>query len=329
MADSRDPDFNLTNGRGYMLEGNYAAANRLDLQTLPWKTTFGFNIHPAIRIKQDARIADIATGTDLWVIEVARELPAASVLCLNIDLAKAPHESWMPANVSLRVWNILEEIPDDLLGNFDFIHVRLAVLVIRNSDPQPLLQRIMKLLKPGGYLQWDELNYAGITVETTNTLAKIHALDRFRDMIVSRVRSDWTVKLAEFAKHEGFEDTNIDHFDGKKETTGPHKTTSYFMTIDEFASRLEEDGTKMKEIIQDARQEIYEGGAIFMPKIICVARKPEDGKSRDPAAAWYREEIGPRLKPAMQEVYHKWVGLSGDALNARLHEIVSWLRSPL
>ncbi|PQE27514.1 UMTA methyltransferase family protein [Rutstroemia sp. NJR-2017a BBW] len=277
MQDIQSPDFNLANGRGYLLQQDYAAAGRLNLQLFLWKTTFGFNIHPSIHLQSNASIADIATGTALWAVEVAREIPAATVFGLDIDLSKAPHEEWLPSNLSLRKWNLFEEVPEDLLGKFDLIHVRLLVLVIENSDPTPLLRNIMKLLKPGGHFQWEELNYIEAEVKTVNASADISALDRFKDMIVSRGRNDWTVKLADFATKEGFGDANMYYFDDKLELIPAHME-NYLMVMSEFASRVEANGLKQEgAVMRDIMEKAYQGGgAVHMPKVVCVAQKPQD-----------------------------------------------------
>jgi hypothetical protein len=55
-----------------------------------------------------------------------------------------------------------ENLPKDLVGKFDIVHVRLFLLVVRNNDPVPILRNLLKLLKPGGYLHWQEY-------ETSNT----------------------------------------------------------------------------------------------------------------------------------------------------------------
>lgn len=44
---------------------------------------------------------------------------------------------------------------------------------------------------------------------------------------------------------------------------------------------------------------------------------------------WYAKDIGPRLKPVIEEAYLNWTGLSGDALITRLHDIVNTLSQPL
>jgi hypothetical protein len=80
-------DFHLVDDHGYPLEYSHRASVRLNLQHLLWRETFGFSIHPSIQVtatsgdgeKNDTalNIADVACGTGLWLMDVARELPRA------------------------------------------------------------------------------------------------------------------------------------------------------------------------------------------------------------------------------------------------------------
>ncbi|RAL17553.1 2EXR domain-containing protein [Aspergillus homomorphus CBS 101889] len=45
-------------------------------------------------------------------------------------------------------------------------HVRLLVLVLSGVGPKPVLRHLFQLVKPGGYLQWDELDCVNMFVET-------------------------------------------------------------------------------------------------------------------------------------------------------------------
>jgi SAM-dependent methyltransferase len=46
------------------------------------------------------------------------------------------------------------DLPDSLVGKFDVVHVRAFTAVVKNNDPAPVIANAIKMLKPGGYLQW-------------------------------------------------------------------------------------------------------------------------------------------------------------------------------
>lgn len=140
-------DFGLADGQGYMLDKSHSAACRLNLQFYLWKTAIGFNIHPSIPVSESFTIADVAVGTGAWLLNVARTLPNATFEGFDNDLSQAPHQKWLPQNVSMRHWDIFDEVPEDLVAKFDFVHVRLLVMVIE-GHPEGVIRNLFKMLKP-------------------------------------------------------------------------------------------------------------------------------------------------------------------------------------
>ncbi|MCJ1261079.1 hypothetical protein MMC22_000943 [Lobaria immixta] len=278
----KTPDFHLADGRGYMLDRSYNAAVRLNLQHYLWKAALKFNIHPSIPLPdpgQDARIADVATGTAIWLAEVAHELPNVQLDGFDIDLTQAPPKEWLPSNTRLRHWNIFDDTPDDLLGKYDIVHVRLIVLVVRNSDPRPVIRNLVKLLKPGGYLQWDELSYPDSYIKTIDKSLQTPRLREIREMSFSRGRNNWTVQLDVSLTEEGFQDARLYRFEDSPELAKAHGEL-YMLTLDEFASGCARAGnideaSKIHQLLQAAYQESLGGAIYIMLRVVCVARKPE------------------------------------------------------
>jgi len=211
MASSKS-DFSLTDSHGYTFERSHLEAFRLNLQFYLWKDALKFNIHPSIPAFNSSAIADVATGTAIWLIDVARSLPSAQLDGFDIAVTQAPHQKWLPSNIAIRHWNIFEDVPDDLIGKYDIVHVRLLVLVIDNADPRAVMRNLFKLLKPGGYLQWDELDIVNMTVKKASPSIQSPALDQLCQMSRGEGRFDWTLQLAMVMTEVGFEDAKLEHF---------------------------------------------------------------------------------------------------------------------
>ena len=47
------------------------------------------------------------------------------------------------------------------------INVRFFMCVVQNGDPTPILQKIKRMLKPGGWVQWTEMDLETLAMETT------------------------------------------------------------------------------------------------------------------------------------------------------------------
>ena len=282
--DQAAPDFNLANGRGYLLDRNFIAASRLNYQFYLWKDSLGFNLHPSIALSQDkVSIADVATGTAIWLIDVSRELPTAELEGLDIDLSQAPKAPWLPPHLRLREWDVFNGVPDDLVGKYDVVHVRLLVLVVRNSDPREILTKLEKMLKPGGFLQWDDLNYPGTHVKTISEGLETPALDELRELVYSRGRNDWTLKLAEIASELGFEDAKLYHFEDRAELAKANGE-QHLLTMEEFAVRLasvdkKAEAMKLEQLLGRVQDESSCGAALSMPRVVCVAKKRQSNVS--------------------------------------------------
>lgn len=121
---------------------------RLALQQYVWQQALGYNIHPRIpQLPETAKIADVAAGTGLWLIEVGRQLPpTVSLNAFDITLRQAPPKPWLPENMDLHNWNIFDEPPSQFQGIFDLVHVRLVTVVIKEHDPTTVMRNLGKLL---------------------------------------------------------------------------------------------------------------------------------------------------------------------------------------
>ena len=52
----------------------------------------------------------------------------------------------MPRNINFSVFDATAPPPQDLVGKYDIVHVRLLACAVRNGDPTPFLKNIVFLL---------------------------------------------------------------------------------------------------------------------------------------------------------------------------------------
>lgn len=141
----------------YPLNRDYLASARLHLQQQIWTASLGYLLYPSIPLKDNTLIADVGCGTGIWSLEVARQLaPGSKIEAYDLSLAQCPPREWWPENVTFNELDIFEPIPEQLVGRYDVVYLRLFVCVTQSRDPIELLRALLKLLKPGGYLQWQE-----------------------------------------------------------------------------------------------------------------------------------------------------------------------------
>jgi SAM-dependent methyltransferase len=285
--------FNLGNELDYMLDRSYTAASRLNYQFYLWKDSLQFNLHPSIQLPEEdstpVRIADLATGTAIWLLDLLRDPAVTRYTSIrldgfDIDLANAPLPEWLPTPITLRQLSIFETVPSELHGKYDVVHLRLLVLVVQNSDPLPIINQAHQMLKPGGYIQWDDLNYPDSEVVKGNAMSDVAtpAHDAFLKFAQSNGRNDWVLDLPYhlMSRHGGFEDAHLCNYTDRVELRKANGD-QYILVMEEFSARLKcagkmDDALNIDLMIRGLAEESRLGVGLSMPKTVCVARKKVD-----------------------------------------------------
>ncbi|KAJ5093494.1 hypothetical protein N7456_009355 [Penicillium angulare] len=122
-------------------------------------------IHPAIPTDNITAVADIGTGTGVWLEDLAKILPFSKSLNLHgFDISSA---QFPPGNevivsgkpsIPLTVHDALNPYPVEHQGRYDLVHIRLLVAGIKEDDYAVVLKNARDLLKPMGYIQWEEVD---------------------------------------------------------------------------------------------------------------------------------------------------------------------------
>ncbi|KAJ6151535.1 hypothetical protein N7470_007132 [Penicillium chermesinum] len=253
MSSTIESGFHLADSKGYMLGRGHAAA-----------------CPPAI--------ADVGTGTSIWLLDVARSAPDATLDGFDIDLSNTPPAQWLPKGLTLHNWSVFDPAPENLVGKYDVVHLRLLILVVENSDPVPVIRNVARLLKPGGYIQWDDLNYPDTHVEKADSTRETPAFDRLRQFVYSSGRHDWVMNLASILEQNGFTGAHLYHFRDRCDLITANGE-QHLATMEEFAKSLDkksmtEDAANIRKLLEDVEDEARHGVALSMPRVVAVAQKP-------------------------------------------------------
>lgn len=65
---------------------------------------------------------------------------------LDISIESTPPMQWLPANVTFRQWDVHSDVPDDLIGVYDIVHISPLTFVIKNEAIPAVMGRLLKLL---------------------------------------------------------------------------------------------------------------------------------------------------------------------------------------
>ncbi|BCS17813.1 class I SAM-dependent methyltransferase [Aspergillus puulaauensis] len=168
----------------YVLIRSNAESERLEKQFNSWQANIGYLIHPSIAQHDDMRIADVGTGTGIWLQQLAKVLPPSTRLD-GFDLSDSMFSrDNLPGNIKFHYQNFLQPFPEEVLGKYDLVHVRVMVLALSSDEWEPAVRNLMTLLRPGGYLQWVDCAAHDCVVKGPDGANPTHA-QRYMDIFQS------------------------------------------------------------------------------------------------------------------------------------------------
>ncbi|KZZ92046.1 hypothetical protein AAL_06256 [Moelleriella libera RCEF 2490] len=279
----------------YALLRDCNASSRLTAQHFLWKDLLGFLVHPDIPTRAaDLKVADVATGNgvwqggfipassheaetehfaapSIWLQDLARDRPSpAEFHGFDISLDQVGPRQWVPANVQYHQWNLFEEPPQAFVGYFDVVHVRLITVVVKNNDPRPVIANLIKLLKPGGHLQWDEVDTIGCSIKAVPGAAAASNLDVLFNQL--KGSDTWKYELCAILDTNGCKDSQIHAYEYG---LGFARLWSdiYVSTWKEFAENVLKTPAESRELESKAMADTRNGAAIMVPKLVWVATK--------------------------------------------------------
>ncbi|KAF4964598.1 hypothetical protein FSARC_7504 [Fusarium sarcochroum] len=105
-------------------------------------------------------IADVGAGTGVWLRDFAPEVSSDARLDgYDIDESKFLPSENLPSNVKLYFGDVFKPFPQELIGQYDLVHVRLLMVALKADEWEPAARNLKTLLKPGGYILWDETGF--------------------------------------------------------------------------------------------------------------------------------------------------------------------------
>ena len=86
-------------------------------------------------------------GGSIWLIDLVNLVPTSARLDgFDISASQFPTKEWLPPNVLLHCLDIFDKIPANLHGQYDIINVRYFCLVVRDNNPTPMIDNLLKML---------------------------------------------------------------------------------------------------------------------------------------------------------------------------------------
>jgi SAM-dependent methyltransferase len=268
--------------------------DRLDEQHVFTTKTFGFLIHPNIKIASpNAKIADVGAGSGAWLLDVAKHSPSTyQFIGYDLTASGFPASEKLPSNVAFKTHDMTATFPASELGTYDVVAVRFVSSVAERAEWIKSVANLMTLLKPGGWLQWiDSCNfqiYNSVAGTSRAACQEIFdGLEPFRQkkepVIGIMMRESGNVKRIESFQEVGFVEVHEDVFSSDRLQDLPARDTMtrniLVCFIDCLKSLIGVDGSgwtseRIDVLAEKAMQEVDQGAYHTLDQICIVGRKP-------------------------------------------------------
>ncbi|KAH9884988.1 S-adenosyl-L-methionine-dependent methyltransferase [Xylariomycetidae sp. FL2044] len=264
----------------YVFTRDFLDNNRINLMHHFWTKVFGYLIHPKIPTERsDLRVADIGTGTGIWLLDVGEQVSKSARLDgLDVSFKAAPPPESLPSNVALRHWDVRDDVPEDLVNVFDIVHVRFFSLVIMNEEVPSVVDKLFKLLRPGGYLQWGEPDMESIRIDKSKPENKTDNLSKLmKTMAVQdpRFSPKWATKLPEIFAASGFVDVDKHICDAPPHLSFMlHECGLIMHELIARKTKNEEMARQLEHLLPQAVEETREGAYVSAVRWTVIGRKP-------------------------------------------------------
>lgn len=148
----------------YQLARGGGEIDRLNSQS-DWSLALahGMILHPSIPLREISTIADVATGTGIWITTLASHLKGKSkqhggrkhtFVGFDVSDAQFPtNEHWEKEDGAERgerpefvVHDMTRPFPSEYHQAFDLVHIRLVVVAVKTKDLPKVLRNVAEIL---------------------------------------------------------------------------------------------------------------------------------------------------------------------------------------
>ncbi|KAI0411482.1 hypothetical protein F5X98DRAFT_46755 [Xylaria grammica] len=270
----------------YFLDGNPEELERLQLGQEIISDCFRKLVFAPVDLESPGlRVLDSATADGLWLRDLCECSPSSSrdaQTYIGTDITSIYFPRAGIPGVQLYEQSITKAWPSEWNCTFDLVHQRMALAAAGKGDVREALQRLIGLVKPGGWIQLVEPDHSASATPAMQDFFKLLS-DVFAFMGTS---TGYATQLHKWLAEEGLESVEERVFDvplGKSSRNDALSKKSARM-IELVMKGLIEVGrtiptllsaTELDTLIQRAQEELAQTGDIF--RLHCVwGRKPSN-----------------------------------------------------
>ncbi|PQE12642.1 UMTA methyltransferase family protein [Rutstroemia sp. NJR-2017a BBW] len=225
----------------------------------------------------------------IWLLDLAKELSKSKISGqldgFDISTKMYPPSITLPNNVRLDTLDIFQPIPEALRGWYDV--TSLSGNPERRSKTSAgqyphTLEYVSHIIEPGGYIQWDDSDFGNIYCPSSNPELKCINLEKMREWIykvpLSRLGGisnfKWISELGHIFQSRDIAVIQDGLFAQDDDIAYSHAwTTMHMMGLGELASASGEGSKEVHELLEEAAEEVRQGGSFNIDLVSVVGRK--------------------------------------------------------
>lgn len=239
--------------------------------------------------KPNLRIADISCGTGIWLLDLLPSChPTTEFFALDLNTAQLPPDPWLPPSITPIQFNLYDDdLPDGLHeASFNIINISIVFSFVKDDRIEKVFRNITRLLKPGGYLQWTELDGYNAECISPRPQYRASAVPHFAKelwTLIGETCCSWPSRLDEIMAKQGLHDTICRRPPPKQDKLKiwmqdflmVHKEISDLFAVTSASCEQSQYAVRVyRELLDEARKETQRAGiALWMPVIRAVGRK--------------------------------------------------------
>ncbi|KAL8713263.1 MAG: hypothetical protein Q9225_006807 [Loekoesia sp. 1 TL-2023] len=229
---------------------------------------------------------DTVHGSSVWLLDLAKKLQTTVRLDgFDVDISHAPPPQWLPINVTIRaVDSYTSRPPETLIQAYDIVRVANIASSIKDNDPGAVIKNVIAMLKPGGYIQWQEADTAHRRIIKSNPSLPSPRLEVLLKYVEDQENSlgprGWIDSLPDILARYGLGVLAVQHRHRMPDAYAKVETDCCFLEFEHLARVLDAQGEgrgeRLREMLALAAEECAGNGqGVRVDVVVAVARKEE------------------------------------------------------